>query len=109
MSLETQREALERLTDAMEQAKALYKSARQELKWAKALYKLGATRPAESSGHAMHVQTYTLRNTCSLSWSTTDLYGKTFRPPAPNACNRRANDASRQQRALSLQLRSPIN
>ena len=62
MNLETQLEALERLTDAMEQAKALYKSARQELKWAKALYKLGATRPAESSGQAMHVQTYTLRN-----------------------------------------------
>ena len=62
MNFETQREALERLTDAMEQAKALYKSARQEIQSAKALYKLGATRPAESSRHAMHVQTYTLRN-----------------------------------------------
>ena len=76
MNLETQREALERLTDAMEQAKALYKSARQELKWAKALYKFGATRPAESSRYAMHVQTDTCETTCLLSWSTTDLYGK---------------------------------
>jgi hypothetical protein len=58
----TQQDAVERLTDAMEQAKALYKSARQEIKWAKALYKLGATRPIESSRCAMHVQTDTLRN-----------------------------------------------
>jgi hypothetical protein len=62
MNFETQREALERHADAMEQAKALYKSARQEIKWAKALYKLGATRPIESSRCAMHVQTDTLRN-----------------------------------------------
>ena len=59
MNFETQWEALERLTAAMERAKALYKSARQELKWAEALYKLGATRPA---GSLRHVQTYTLRD-----------------------------------------------
>jgi hypothetical protein len=59
MKFETQREDLERLTDAMERAKALYKSARQELKWAEALYKLGATRPARN---LRHVQTHTLRD-----------------------------------------------